>query len=136
MRKIVDFLVLPREVTDFERGYLARVNRIALVFFAMHVPVFTVIAWLNGTRPGVAALLTLAVLSGPALAQYAIKSPRLVSVVYGVTAMFMGGLLVHFGQGPVQIEMHFYFFALLAMLCMFANPMVNLAAALTVALHH
>jgi two-component system, chemotaxis family, sensor kinase CheA len=39
-------------------------------------------------------------------------------------------------QGPVQIEMHFYFFALLAMLCMFANPMVNIAAAVTVAVHH
>jgi hypothetical protein len=50
--------------------------------------------------------------------------------------MLMGGLLVHFGQGPVQIEMHFYFFALLSMLCMFANPMVNLAAALTVTVHH
>ena len=50
--------------------------------------------------------------------------------------MLMGGLLVHFGQGPVQIEMHFYFFALLAMLCMFANPAVNIAAAITVALHH
>jgi two-component system chemotaxis sensor kinase CheA len=57
-------------------------------------------------------------------------------VVYGITAMLMGGLLVHFGQGPVQIEMHFYFFALLAMLCMFANPMVNIVAAVTVALHH
>jgi two-component system chemotaxis sensor kinase CheA len=50
--------------------------------------------------------------------------------------MLTGGVLVHFGQGPVQIEMHFYFFALLAMLCMFANPMVNIAAAATVAVHH
>src|SRR5712692_6767744 len=51
-------------------------------------------------------------------------------------ALMMGVLLVRLGQGPVQIEMHFYFFALLAMLCMFANPLVNLAAAVTVALHH
>src|SRR5258708_13674171 len=72
----------------------------------------------------------------PTLAYRFIRNPRWLSVVYGVTAMLMGGLLVHFGQGPVQIEMHFYFFALLAMLCMFANPMVNLVAALTVALHH
>jgi HPt (histidine-containing phosphotransfer) domain-containing protein len=50
--------------------------------------------------------------------------------------MLMGGLLVHFGQGPVQIEMHFYFFALLAMLAMYGNPMVIVVAALTVALHH
>ncbi len=136
MRKIIDFLSLPKEVTDFERGYLARVNRIALVFFGAHVPVFMLIAWLNGTGPGMAALLTLAVLSGPALAQYAIRSARTVSVIYGVTAMFMGGLLVHFGQGPVQIEMHFYFFALVAMCAVFGNPMVIVAAAVTVALHH
>ncbi|HLK37862.1 MAG TPA: ATP-binding protein, partial [Polyangiaceae bacterium] len=127
---------LPREITDFERTYLARVNRIALAFFAMHVPVFTLIAWLNDTRPAVAAVLTTAVLVGPAIAYYAIKNPRLVSVVYGVTAMFMGGLLVHFGQGPVTIEMHFYFFALVAMCAVFGNPLVIVAAAVTVALHH
>jgi two-component system chemotaxis sensor kinase CheA len=57
-------------------------------------------------------------------------------MVYGITSMLIGGLLVHFGQGPLQIEMHFYFFAMLAMLCLFANPAVNLAAAATVAVHH
>jgi len=57
-------------------------------------------------------------------------------MVYGVTAMFMGGILVHVGQGPVQIEMHFYFFALIAMLAVFGNPLVILSAAGTVALHH
>lgn len=50
--------------------------------------------------------------------------------------MFMGALLVHFGQGPVQIEMHFYFFVNLALLAVFANPMVIIAAAITAALHH
>src|SRR5437868_2274593 len=101
MKKVLQFLVLPKEITDFERAYLARVNRIALIFFALHVPAFGLIAWLNSTRPALAILLATAVLAGPALAQAAIKNPRLVSVVYGVTAMFMGGLLVHFGQGPV-----------------------------------
>src|SRR6185295_3181140 len=87
-------------------------------------------------NPLSALLLTCVVMIGPTIAYRMIKHPRALSVVYGITAMLMGGLLVHFGQGPVQIEMHFYFFALLAMLCMFANPMVNIAAALTVALHH
>ena len=57
-------------------------------------------------------------------------------MTYGFTAMVMGGLLVHFGQGPMQIEMHFYFFVLIALLAVFANPMVILTAAVTVALHH
>jgi two-component system chemotaxis sensor kinase CheA len=80
--------------------------------------------------------LSLGLLAGPTIAYFTLKSLRAISVVYGITAMLMGGLLVHFGQGPVQIEMHFYFFALLAMLCMFANPAVNIVAAVTVALHH
>jgi two-component system chemotaxis sensor kinase CheA len=129
-------LVLPRDVSPFERAYLAKTNRLALVFFALHVPAFTLLAWVNGTRPLTALALSSAVLAGPGLAYATLKSPRAVSVVFGVAAMAMGGLLVHFGQGPVQIEMHFYFFALLAMLALFANPMVIVAATVTVALHH
>jgi two-component system chemotaxis sensor kinase CheA len=136
MKSFLDFLLLPPEITAFERRYLARINRVALAFFALHVPAFVLIAWLNGTGPVAAALLSLAVVVGPAIANATMRSPRAISIVYGVTAMFMGGLLVHFGQGPVQIEMHFYFFALIAMCAVFGNPLVIVAAAVTVALHH
>jgi HPt (histidine-containing phosphotransfer) domain-containing protein/anti-sigma regulatory factor (Ser/Thr protein kinase) len=136
MRKVLNFLLLPAEITDFERHYLARVNRIALIFLVLHLPAFVLLAWLHDTGPALATLLTSAVLSGPLLARQLLKNPRSVSVIYGIAAMFMGGLLVHFGQGPVQIEMHFYFFALIAMCAVFGNPMVIVAAAATVVLHH
>jgi len=136
MKRLRDVLVLPREMSDFERRYLARVNRIALYFFYGHLPVFVLFAFLNHTQPLLAGLLTAGVLVGPTLAYRSFSNPRLVSMVYGVTAMFMGGILVHVGQGPVQIEMHFYFFALIAMLAVFGNPLVILSAAGTVALHH
>jgi two-component system chemotaxis sensor kinase CheA len=123
-------------MTDFEVSYLRRMNRVGLAFFAIHLPVFCVIAYFNDTGPALAAMLTLAVLVGPIAAYFTLQNPRNVSVVYGFTAMLMGGLLVHFGQGPVQIEMHFYFFALLAMLAVYANPLVIVVAAVTVALHH
>ncbi|HEY4244456.1 MAG TPA: ATP-binding protein [Kofleriaceae bacterium] len=129
-------LVLPAEISRFERSYLARVNRIALIFFALHVPAFTLVAAVNHTGAGIAALLTTLVLAGPAIAYFTLRNPRIVSVVDGITAMCMGGLLVHFGQGPVQIEMHFYFFALLAMCSVFGNPMVIVAATITVVVHH
>lgn len=135
-RKLFSYVVLPSQVSEFERDYLQRVNKIALWFFVVHLPVFTLIAHFNQTGPGLALLLTLAVIAGPALAYRAASSPRLTSVVYGVAAMLMGGLLVHFGQGPVQIEMHFYFFALLAMLAVFGNPLVVAVAAVTAAVHH
>jgi len=130
------YLALPAEITPFEQSFLARLNKIALAFFYLHIPVLIAVAWAADTGPLSALALSLVVMTGPTIAYCTIQNPRCLSVVYGVTAMLMGGLLVHFGQGPVQIEMHFYFFALLAMLCMFANPLVNLAAALTVALHH
>jgi two-component system chemotaxis sensor kinase CheA len=130
------YLALPAEITPFEQRFLARLNKVALVFFYLHIPVLMAVAWAAATGPLFALALSLGVLIGPTIAYRTMQNPRRLSVVYGVTAMLMGGLLVHFGQGPVQIEMHFYFFALLAMLCMFANPMVNLAAAFTVVLHH
>jgi two-component system, chemotaxis family, sensor kinase CheA len=136
MKKLLDYLILPSRMTDFEVSYLRRMNRIGLAFFIIHLPVFCVVAYFNDTGPGFAALLTLAVLVGPVAAYLTLQNPRNVSVVYGFTSMLMGGLLVHFGQGPVQIEMHFYFFALLAMLAVYANPLVIIVAAVTVALHH
>ena len=129
-------LILPAHISQFEHSYLARVNRIALWFFVGHLPAFMLIAALNAQSVLGAFLLTSLVLAGPVLAMRSLENPRSVSLVYGFSSMLMGGLLVHFGQGPVQIEMHFYFFALLAMLAVFGNPMAIVVAAVTVALHH
>lgn len=136
MKKFFGAAILPPQVSDFERGYLERLNRIATIFFALHVPVFMLVAYLNETGPFVAGCLSLMTLAVPLLAPKVFENPRHVSLTHGFTSMILGGLLVHFGQGPVQIEMHFYFFASLAMLAVFGNPMVILVAAVTVAAHH
>ncbi|HEY0991731.1 MAG TPA: methyl-accepting chemotaxis protein [Kofleriaceae bacterium] len=136
MHWLLRYLILPREITEFERAYLRRMNRIALVFFYLHVPAFMAVAWLAGTSVSQAAVLTALVLLGPTIAYATFSNPRWLSMTHGFTAMVMGGLLVHFGQGPMQIEMHFYFFVLIALLSVFLNPMVVLLAAFTVAAHH
>ncbi len=136
MKKLLEYLVLPKEMTPFERQYLLRMNRVGTLFYLGHIPVFTLIAYFNRTSPLLALVLTSIVAVGPTLAERTSENPRFVSVVHGFTAMIMGGLLVHFGQGPVQIEMHFYFFVLLALLAVYANPVVILTAAVTAALHH
>ena len=132
METFMKYIKLPTEVTAFEHNYLVKLNRIALYFFYANIPVFMLVAWANDTGPLFALGLSLAVLAGPTIAQYSLKKERAKSMIYGFTSMCMGAILVHFGQGPVQIEMHFYFFALLAMLCMFGNPAVNIVAAVTV----
>ncbi|MEM9693799.1 MAG: ATP-binding protein [Myxococcota bacterium] len=133
---LANYLFLPEEISNFERGYLRVINRVAFVFFCLHPPILMAVAYLAGTGVTSALWMSLVALAGPALALGRFDNPRHISLVHGVTAMVMGGLLVHFGQGPVQIEMHFYFFVLLALLAVTANPMVVVAAAVTAAVHH
>jgi signal transduction histidine kinase len=136
MRKLLDYLVLPKEVSPTEKAHVERINRIALVAFFAHIPIFAGVAWLCETGPLFAVALSLLTLFGPTVAYFQLRSHRAISAVFGFTAMCMGGLLVHFGQGPMQIEMHFYFFVLLALLATYGNPAVNILAAATAAVHH
>lgn len=136
IQRIVASLVLPPTMSAFEQNYLRRMNRIALAFFYLHLPVLVLLSWINDTGPLLAGLLTAACLVPQTVAFRTFASERNKSLVAGFTAMCLGGVLVHVGQGPVQIEMHFYFFSVLAMLALFANPMVILVAAGTVSVHH
>src|SRR4051812_3551428 len=128
MGRLISYLTLPAELTAFERSYLGRLNRIALYFFIGHVPVFMVVAAAAHTHPLRALALTTLALVGPTIAYRTFANPRHVALVFGFTAMCMGGLLVHFGQGPMQIEMHFYFFTLIALLAVFGYPLVIVTA--------
>src|ERR1700687_6006353 len=128
MTRFLSYIFLPREITKFEREYLRRINRIARGFFLLHLPVLVGVAALCGTGPRLAAALCTLTLIGPMIAYYALRNPRHVSLVFGITSMFMGGLLVHFGQGSMQIEMHFYFFVSLALMAVFANPSIIVAS--------
>ncbi|MEO0649099.1 MAG: ATP-binding protein [Planctomycetota bacterium] len=136
MSSILDLLTLPREVSAFERKHVARMNRLALFFLAAHLPVLPLVAVANGV-PFLPVLgLVASIFAGALLAYRTLESGRAISSVMAFSAMCMGGTLVHAGQGPVQIEMHFYFFAVLAMLSIFGNPTVVLVGAGTVAAHH
>lgn len=135
--KLLRYLILPREVTAFETTYLRRLNRIALGFFWLHPPALVAVALLAGTSPLAAAALATTAALGPTLAYYALpERPRALGVICGVAAMLMGGVLVYVGQGAMQIEMHFYFFVLIALLAVFGNPLAIVAAAVTVGAHH
>ena len=130
------YLFLPKEVSIYEINYVKKINKLALSFFYCHIPLLMGIAFLNNTNPLLALLLTSLVLIGPIVAYRNIEDQRSVSMVCGVTTAFLGGLLVHFGQGPMQIEMHFYFFSMIPILSLYANPMVIIITAVVVAIHH
>lgn len=136
MTGLLAYLRLPSEVSPNETAYLRRLNKVALWFLWMHVPGMMIVAALAGTGVARAALFTSIAMVGPTLVYFTAKHPRSMGYISGFATMVLGGVLVHFGQGPMQIEMHFYFFVLIALLAVFANPVVILIAAGTVAAHH
>ncbi|MEL6111129.1 MAG: hypothetical protein AAFU85_34410 [Planctomycetota bacterium] len=82
---IREYLMLPPRISKFEHGYLQRMNRIATMIFALHLPLFIAIAYFNQTGPLLAAVLTSATVAGPLIAMRYFDSQRAISVVHGFT---------------------------------------------------
>lgn len=132
----IKFFVLPKETTEVELRHVRSINRVALGVCVAHLPLFILVAWLCGTSTIQALLFGTLLITGPAVANFTINNPRHLSLIYGFTSMGLGALLVHLGQGPMQIEMHFHFFAALALLTVWGNPLIIWVATITVATHH
>lgn len=136
-RLVIRYLVLPPEVSSFEREHLRRMTSIARRLFWLAIPALAAVAYLAGTSVPAAMALAAMVALGPTLAAVALRGkPRLESNVLGVAAMLLSGALVYVGRGPLQIEMHFAFFVSITLLVVMANPTVIVVAATTAALHH
>lgn len=136
-RRMLRYLLLPPEVTSFEREHLRRMMAIARRLFWAGVPALAAVAWLAGTSVLAALVLASLVAIGPTLASWALRSrPRLEAYVAACAAMVFSGVLVFVGRGELQIEMHFAFFVSLTLLVVLANPTVIVVAATTATLHH
>ena len=108
LKAIRRLVVLPRSFSDFEDYYLTRMNRLGFALLACHMPIFVILAYFNDTEPLTAVVLCSAILAGPWIALKTLQSKRTISVVIGVSTMFMGGLLCAPRrarvQGSLQIE--------------------------------
>jgi methyl-accepting chemotaxis protein len=103
----------------------------------VHVPMLAVIGVLLGRDAAASAVVALALALAPAALLYAQRS--LTTVAFGITIALVGqtSLLVLLFEGhPWQVEMHFYYFVVLAMLSGFCDWRVLVLAAGLVSLHH
>lgn len=114
--------------------YTANVNKWMLLLLCLHLPLMAFVASKFETGVGVAVGLSLAILSGPVLLFWAQRGSQLTSIALGLALMANSALLIHLAQG--MIEMHFHIFVILAVMIVFANPWVILAAAGLIAVHH
>jgi methyl-accepting chemotaxis protein len=113
------------------------VARALIVLAFVHVPCLILIRLVRGMDIAATGLVALALAVVPAVL-FATKRPlMMVSFVLAVVLVGQTSLLVFAMQGhPWQVEMHFYYFAVLAMLSGFCGWRVLLLAAGLIAAHH
>jgi len=113
------------------------VGRVLTALALVHVPVLALIAGLLG-RSVLATTLIAALLAAAPVAAFALRRPlKLAAFATAVALVGQTSLLVNLFSGhPWQVEMHFYYFAVLAMLSGFCEWTVLLTAAALIAGHH
>ncbi len=111
---------------------------LALVTLAFaHVPIFAAICWLLERNVWLNGLATLALAAAPAAALWLNRPLKTLGFALAVALVGHTSLLVFALSGhPWQVEMHFYYFVVLAMIAAFCEPTAILATAALIAVHH
>jgi len=108
---------------------------IALCF--VHVPLLMAVAWLLGRDVMLTGLLALFLAATPWLLFRTDRAIVSVACALGVGLVGQTSLLVYLmSNHPWQVEMHFYYFAVLALLAGFCDWRVLILSAGLIALHH
>ncbi|MCW5687629.1 MAG: hypothetical protein KIT76_03695 [Pseudolabrys sp.] len=108
-----------------------------MILGVVHVPLLVTIAWLRGADLALVTA-TAVLLAGLPVLLFALGRPT-ISVAFALALTLVGqtSLLVYVMRGhPWQIEMHFYYFAVLAMLSGFCGWRTILFAAGLIAVEH
>ncbi|MFZ5693714.1 MAG: methyl-accepting chemotaxis protein [Pseudomonadota bacterium] len=117
---------------------LQRTVAIALTVLAfVHVPVLIALAWLRGYGVAGVAGLSLLLAAAPAFLLLMHRPIGSVAAALTVALIAQTSLMVFLMDGhPWQVETHFYYFAVLAMLSGFCDYRILLLAATLIAIQH
>ncbi len=120
---------------SLERLRLA-VGQCFVVGLWAHVPIIAVVGLANGTA-WFAGTSAATVAAGVATAVWHFdRNSPLARYTIAIAQIMMVSLLVWLAQGPMQIDVHMYYFAAYAMLAAFCDWQVIVVAAAVTALHH
>ena len=122
-----------KNLESFQRTVIIALTALA----GLHVPILGLIAWLLGKDVGANLLVALILAALPAGFLWAGRPLTTISLALAVALVGQTSLLVYdFSGHPWQVEMHFYYFAVLAMLSGFCDWRVLILAAGLISLHH
>jgi methyl-accepting chemotaxis protein len=123
-------------MTDLQ-NLQATIARVLVAVGLIHVPILAVICLVLGRDVTSNVMVCLALGVVPPALLYAGRPLNTVAFAIAVTLVGQTSLLVYaFSGHPWQVEMHFYYFAVLAMLSGFCDWRVTVLAAGLVAIHH
>jgi methyl-accepting chemotaxis protein len=112
-------------------------DRLVIPALWLHIPLVGVVAWVLGA-PAIALAATAAVLAGGVTLLWA-RAPDAPAtrVAISIAAVGMVSLLLAAARGSAwQVDIHMYYFAVLAILAAYCDPLAILTGAGAVALHH
>jgi len=113
------------------------VARALTVLAMIHVPILTLIAWTLDRPVWSTAAIAILLAAAPVAAMLGRRSMTVIALALAVALVGQTSLLVfNFDGHPWQIEMHFYYFAVLAMLSGFCDWRVLVVTAGLIAVHH
>jgi methyl-accepting chemotaxis protein len=112
------------------------VGRFFVIGLWAHVPVIAAVGLLNGTSAMAGTLASMAAAGAATAAWLHDREGPLARYVIAVAQIMMVSLLVWVAQGPMQIDIHMYYFAAYATLAAFCDWQVILVAAAVTAVHH
>ncbi len=111
--------------------------RILIALAFVHVAVLGIAAWKLNVEPMAVSLVAAILAGAPALIYLVGRPAKVTFLAIAVALVGQASLLVFTLAGhPWQVEMHFYYFAVLAMLAGLCDATVLLAAAGLIAVHH
>jgi methyl-accepting chemotaxis protein len=121
--------------TTLERLRLA-VGQWFVVGLWVHVPLLAIVGLANGTS-WLAGSVAGAIAAGVATAAWHFdRNSPLARYAIAIAQIMMVSLLVWLAHGPMQIDVHMYYFAAYAMLAAFCDWQVIVVAAAVTAVHH
>ena len=123
-----------QDINLAEQSHLKQINHVSSMCLVAHLIACVLMAIYFDQSIFFALIASLLICAAPVGLTYMGSSQKLASLAHGVAYMFFSGLIIHLAKG--MIEMHFHIFASLAVMIVFANPFVILAAAATIAVHH
>ncbi|HLH11898.1 MAG TPA: methyl-accepting chemotaxis protein [Methylovirgula sp.] len=121
---------------DFD-AFQNSVARILTALAVAHVPILGLICWSIGRDPRLFMFAAAGLAALPVALSATGRPISVIAFALAVTLVGQTSLLVYaFSDHPWQVEMHFYYFAVLAMLSGFCDWRVLVFAGALIALHH